>query len=50
MKRRDLILLLADGATFLFCSAASAQEPGRLYRLGVLTDVPREDPSIEAGV
>jgi len=48
MKRRDLILLLADGAAFLFCSAASAQEPERLYRLGMLTDVPREDPSIEA--
>jgi len=48
MRRRDLILLLADGAAFLFGSAALAQEPGRLYRLGMLSDVPREDPSMEA--
>jgi len=48
MRRRDLILLLADGAAFLFGSAALAQEPGRLYRLGMLSDVPREDPTMVA--
>src|SRR6516165_8825196 len=48
MRRRDLILLLADGAAFLFGTAALAQEPGRIYRLGMLSDVPREDPSMEA--
>jgi putative ABC transport system substrate-binding protein len=48
MKRRDLILLLADGAVCLFCTTARAQELGRIYRLGMLSDVPREDPTMVA--
>jgi len=48
MRRRDLILLLADGAVCLFCTTAPAQELGRIYRLGMLSDVPREDPTMVA--
>ena len=36
MNRRDLMLLLADGAAFLFWTVAHAQEPGRVYRLGMV--------------
>jgi putative tryptophan/tyrosine transport system substrate-binding protein len=45
MKRRDLMLLLG-GAAFLDAPIGRAQEPGRVYRLGMLSDSPREDPSI----
>src|SRR5215469_2260708 len=48
MRRRDLMLLLADGAVCLFCTTAPAQELGRIYRLGMLSDVPREDPTMVA--
>jgi putative tryptophan/tyrosine transport system substrate-binding protein len=48
VRRRDLMLLLADGAAFLFWTVAHAQELGRIYRLGMLSDVPREDPTMVA--
>ena len=48
MRRRDLMLLLADGAPFLFWTVGRAQEPGRVYRLGMLSDSSREDASIVA--
>jgi len=50
VRRRDLILLLADGAVCLFCTAARTQELGRVYRLGVLFDAARDDPGIVAGL
>ena len=48
MRRRDLILLLASGAACLLWSDARAEEPGRVYLLGFISDVPRDDPSIVA--
>jgi len=48
MNRRDLMMLLANGAAFLFWTVARAQELGRVYRLGMLSDVPREDPTMVA--
>src|SRR5438477_10450442 len=48
MKRRRFLL----GALGLLSSgtAARAQEPGRVYRLGVLFDAARDDPGIVAGL
>src|SRR5215471_14979397 len=48
VRRRDLILLLASGAACLLWTDARAQEPGRIYRLGMLSDVPREDATMVA--
>src|SRR6266851_1743620 len=46
-RRRDLIILLS-AAALLDAPVGRAQEPGRVYRLGFLSDSPREDPSIVA--
>ena len=48
MKRRRFLL----GALGLLFSgtATRAQEPGRVYRLGVLFDAARDDPGIVAGL
>ena len=42
MRRRELMLLLAGGAALLQGPAGRAQEPGRVYRLGVMHRGPRE--------
>jgi hypothetical protein len=41
MRRRELIVLLG-GAALLQASMGRAQEPGRVYRLGIMTGLPRE--------
>ena len=47
MRRRYLIALLGGGA-LLLSTLGRAQAPGRVYRLGFLSDLPRDDPSIVA--
>jgi putative ABC transport system substrate-binding protein len=47
MRRRDLIILLG-GAAFLDASVGRAQEPGRVYRLGMMVGNRREDASYAA--
>ena len=47
MRRRYLIALLGGGA-LLLSTLGRAQAPGRVYRLGFLSDLPRDDPSIAA--
>jgi hypothetical protein len=42
MKRRELMLLVG-GAALLHVPIGRAQEPGRVYRLGIMTGLPRED-------
>jgi hypothetical protein len=42
MKRRELIILLS-GLAILHDPNGRAQEPGRVYRLGIMTGLPRED-------
>jgi putative ABC transport system substrate-binding protein len=42
MRRRELMILLG-GAVLLNGSAGSAHEPGKVYRLGIMTGLPRED-------
>jgi hypothetical protein len=42
MKRRELVLLVG-GAALLHAPIGRAQEPGRVYRLGIMTGLPRED-------
>jgi putative tryptophan/tyrosine transport system substrate-binding protein len=42
MKRRELMLLLG-GAAFLDAPIGRAQEPGRVYRLGIMFGLPREE-------
>ena len=43
MRRREFIALTGASVTWPF--AALAQEPGRLYRLGILASVPRSHPA-----
>ena len=47
MRRRELMLLLG-GAALLDASVGRAQEPGRVYRLGIMSGLPREDASFVA--
>src|SRR3984893_6148152 len=42
MRRRELMLLLG-GAALLHTPIGRAQEPGRVYRLGVMVRGPREN-------
>ena len=42
MRRRELLLLL-NGLGILHGPSGRAQEPGRVYRLGIMTGLPRED-------
>jgi putative ABC transport system substrate-binding protein len=42
MRRRELMLLLC-GAAFLDAPIGRAQEPGRVYRLGIMFGLPREE-------
>jgi putative ABC transport system substrate-binding protein len=42
MKRREFIALIGASVTWPF--AAMAQEPGRMYRYGVLAPFPRDNP------
>jgi putative tryptophan/tyrosine transport system substrate-binding protein len=42
MRRREVIALMGASITWPF--AATAQEPGRTYRLGGLSPLPREAP------
>jgi hypothetical protein len=46
MRRRESITLF--GAIFAFPLAATAQEPGRTYRLGLLKPIARDTPVIRA--
>src|SRR3954463_6738437 len=39
MRRRELMLLLV-GAAFIDAPVGRAQEPGRVYRLGIMTGLP----------
>jgi hypothetical protein len=47
MRRRDLIIPLG-GAALLDAPIGRAQEPGRVYRLGIMTGLQREDASYVA--
>src|SRR6516165_8514402 len=46
MRRRKFITLIGSAVTLPFVRApvAEAQEPGRIYRLGVITGAPRQAP------
>jgi hypothetical protein len=46
MRRRDFIL--AGGAVLAWSPAVRAQEPGRTYRLGILTGAARQAPRMVA--
>jgi hypothetical protein len=46
MKRRDLMLLL--GGAMKATSAMHAQEPRRVYRIGMMVRGPRENPYFAA--
>ena len=47
MRRRELMLLLG-GAALLHTPIGGAQEPGRVYRLGIMSGFPRENAGLEA--
>jgi putative ABC transport system substrate-binding protein len=47
LKRRDLIILLGVAA-LLYTPIGRAQEPGRVYRLGIMSAFPRENAGLEA--
>jgi putative ABC transport system substrate-binding protein len=47
VNRRELIILLG-GAALLHAATAGAQEPGRVYRLGMLSYLPRESANTVA--
>jgi putative tryptophan/tyrosine transport system substrate-binding protein len=47
IRRRELIVLVG-GATLLHALAGRAQEPGRVYRLGIMSGFSREDASFVA--
>jgi putative tryptophan/tyrosine transport system substrate-binding protein len=46
MRRRDFIGVVAG--VVVWPLAASAQEPGRTYQLGILIPAPREEPAVAA--
>ena len=46
MKRRELIILLGTGA--FFHAPTHAQDPGRIYRLGILSPGPRDNRGFPA--
>ena len=48
MRRRDFIAFMGASATWPI--AATAQEPGRTYRLGGLFPAPRDDPANAAWI
>ena len=48
MRRRKFITLLLGGAAAVWPLTASAQEPGRTYRLGGLSQSPRDAPFLVA--
>lgn len=48
IDRRHLIVLVGGGATAMLLPAVRAQQPGRIYRLGILDGSRQEDPRFVA--
>src|SRR5271156_3327822 len=50
MRRREFVTLLGSAAVvpLLRAPVARAQEPGRIYRLGMMTGAPRQAPRMVA--